>query len=334
MGDARAGIRLAIIGCGAITERFHLPAAKSAGFEVVALVDPDTERARRLAAAHEVAEALSDVAELRSAIDAAIVAAPSALHAPIARDLVRRGVHCLVEKPLATTTADATVLIAAAHEAGVQLHAGLMHRYFEQNRLVHDLVATGALGEIRRFSVELGMVEEWSPVSAYAVERSLSGGGVLIDLGSHLLDLLSWWLGPMRVVSCRDDQRGGVEAECLLHLEAGTVRAVPGTVAISRLRTLRNTARVEGEVLTLETDVGPGALRMEVAGRRYESVDTALPPQRYKDAFVLQLEAFAAALRGEAPAFVPAAVALPTIELIEACYAVRRPLHCTWEARL
>jgi len=97
-------VRVALIGCGAVAQQMHLPVfAGHEGIDVVALVDRDLDRAHKLAKGYGVSTVLSDVSELpTSDIDAAVVATPPFHHAPCAIELLRRGIHVLVEKPMAT----------------------------------------------------------------------------------------------------------------------------------------------------------------------------------------------------------------------------------------
>src|SRR3972149_2525838 len=116
-------IRVALIGCGAISEQMHLPVlAGHRVLKLAALVDRDRARAQRFAEGYGVEHVFEDAAELsRETIDAAIVASPPFHHAPCTIDLVRQGIHVLVEKPMATNVADAERMVAEAERAGVGL---------------------------------------------------------------------------------------------------------------------------------------------------------------------------------------------------------------------
>jgi predicted dehydrogenase len=330
-------VRLAIIGCGAVTRLFHVGAAVAAGLEVVALVDADRERAQSLAESHGVGEIATDVDGIGVDFDAAIVATPSHLHASIAMGLLERGIHVLVEKPMAIDRASAVALIETAERAGSQVHVGQMHRFFDHNRIVRDLLAAGVLGSITGFSMQLGMVAAWTTATSYATDRRQAGGGVLIDLGSHLLDLVRWWFGTTQLVSYRDDARGGVEAECEIDvLVGGDSGDVRGTLSISRLRSIGSRVCVWGTEQWLESDIGPGHVRLFPSGGSIP--DRAAAPRvlgsanpGYRDAFIRQLEAFAASVRGSAAPAVPARDVLPTLELILRCYQSRLPLVAPWE---
>ncbi len=335
--DSRRPVRLLIVGCGAVTQRFHIGAAAAAGLEVVALVDSDLERAQGLAASHGIGAVASRIDDINAAFDAAIVATPSFLHAPLSIALLERGVHVLVEKPLAIDRASALALVDAADRSSAQLHVGQMHRFFEQNQIVRDLLAGGALGSIRGFSVRLGMVEAWTTATSYATDRQQAGGGVLMDLGSHLLDLVHWWFGSTRLVSYRDDAHGGVEAECEVEVRVGgETSEVFGTLSISRLRSMRNVIRITGTEQWLESDIGPGQVRL-YAGISSTHEGAADPlvlgasNPAYRDAFVRQLQAFADAVQGSTDPSVPGRDVLPTLELILQCYQSRGALIAPWD---
>src|SRR6266536_3703994 len=102
----------------------------------------------------------------------------------------------------------------------------------------------------------MGFVYNWPVASGFFFSKEQAGGGVLVDTGSHMLDLLLWWLGDViDVVEYRDDSLGGVEAECWLSLVLQTPTGpVQGNIILSRLRKLRNTARIVGERFTIECD--------------------------------------------------------------------------------
>lgn len=307
---------------------------------VVALVDADIARAQRLAETHGVGTIATDVAHVSVGFDAAIVATPSFLHAPMAMALVERGIHVLVEKPIATDLRSAVELVEAAERVGTHLHVGQMHRFFDNSRIVRELVHGHALGAITEFSLQLGMVAAWTTVTSYATERQQAGGGVLIDLGSHALDLVHWWFGTTLLRAYRDDARGGVEAECQIEVLVNTAWGlVPGIVVISRLRSLRNSVRITGADQILDGDIGPGHVRL-FPSAALQGAQTAEPQvlgspnPRYMDAFVRQLEAFVAALNGREVSAVGGRTVLPTLELILQCYSRRQALIAPWEGEM
>lgn len=332
-------VGVGVIGCGAVAEFHHLPAiALSEGAHAAALVDLDPERAARLARRFGAATTATDYRQVLDQIEAAVVALPNHLHAPVTIDLLRRGIHVLVEKPMAMNGAEADDMIAAADSSGAMLAVGLEFRFFEACRWVRRLLRTGFIGPLRSFDVRVGVVPQGPWASEFLVRPETAGGGVLMDFGPHLLDLLLWWLGDWSEVDYRDDALGGLEADCLLHL---TLRSgVTGTVEISRTRTLRNVCVLEGERAVLE--VGMWDPDPEIRLRPHEE---ALPlaghvrPAEavgltFTDVFVRQVDDFTGAIREGRPPFVDGREGRRSLALIDACYACRRPLDLPWSLPL
>src|SRR5262249_3241078 len=151
-----------------------------------ALVDRDLARAKSLAAAYPVGAVLSDAAHLsRELADAAILCTPPFHHAPGSIDLLRKGLHVMVEKPMATSAADAEAMVRAAEEAGASLVVTVFRRLLPSTRLLRGLLDAELLGRPLAFDVEEGEVYNWPTATLGNMRRDLAGGGVLIDFGSH-----------------------------------------------------------------------------------------------------------------------------------------------------
>lgn len=240
--------RIAIVGCGAVTRNSLLPVL--AGHErvnVVALVDRDVERARELADAYKISRVHDDAAAIgRDEADGVVLATPPAHHAPATLDLVSRGFHVFVEKPMAISTADAEAMVRAADQAGVVLAVGLYRRLLPVSRLLRGMLDSEMLGRPLWVDIEEGGEYSWELATLSVLTRGGGGGGVLIDLGTHLLDQLFFLLpGEVSVTRFADNARGGIETDCELELELQTRwGAVPARVELSRTRQLRGTIQV------------------------------------------------------------------------------------------
>jgi predicted dehydrogenase len=327
-------IQLAMIGCGAITEHIHLPAAAGIeGLRVSLLVDQNRRRAEWLAEEHAIPHVADDYRRLPLMPDAVLIALPHALHGPVSLMFLQQGVHVLVEKPMALSSADCHAMLRAATAAGVQLAVGLVRRFLTSTVLAKIVLESQILGPIQRFDVREGQVYAWPTTSDAMFRRQNAGGGVLMDTGAHVLDTLLFWLGEAATVEYRDDQYGGVEAEAELHLtmHSGAV----GTVELSRTRQLRNTALLYGTEATLAVDLIAGGVQLHRDGTSVtlQGKPNALgwpTTEGGLDLFRVQLVDWVAAIRRGRPPAVPGAEGCRSVALIERCYAQRKPLLLPW----
>ena len=327
-------LRVAVVGCGAVAQA-HLPVLEShPGCELAAVVDRDLARARDVARAHGVATAAGDFAEVVGDVDAAVLCLPHHLHAPVAVACLERGLHVLVEKPMAMTAAECDAMIAAARKASRVLAVGMLRRFYAGSQVVKNVLERGLLGRIESFEVREGFVYDW-PVASDFMFRRETGGGVLADTGAHVLDMLLWWLGEVESFEYRDDALGGVEADCELRLVLrGGAR---GLVELSRTRALPNRwiLRGSGGELELQTKFDP-ELRLRLEGSPHALLGHALRDGLEREdplgVFRRQLDDFVEAARTGREPFVGGAEARRAVALIEACHAQRRPLERAWES--
>ncbi len=198
-------LRIGIIGVGWPGQRHIEAYEKHPNAQVVALSDVDTEAAERVKAEYNVdgARIYHDYRELLSAedIDAVSICTPNFLHAPMAIDALDAGKHVLLEKPLAHTLADGERLAAkvAAH-ADQAFMIAFNNRYRPDSIVLKQLIEMGELGHIYyaktgwlRGAAEFGL-------RGWFTRKEQSGGGPLIDLGVHMLDLTLWFMGNPRPV--------------------------------------------------------------------------------------------------------------------------------------
>lgn len=245
-----------MIGCGAVTRSSLLPVlAGHDRIDVVCLIDRDLHRARELADLYGLTTVHDDMGAVSPAeVDGVVLATPPTHHAPATLELVRRGVHVFVEKPMAVSTAEAEAMVLASDQAGVVLAVGLYRRLLPVTRLLRGMLESEMLGRPRSVDIEEGGEYSWELATLSVLTREGGGGGVLIDLGTHLLDQLSFLLpGDVSVTRYADNARGGVETDCELDLALHTRwGAVPARVELSRTRQLRGTIRVTCEHGVLE----------------------------------------------------------------------------------
>lgn len=330
---AEPPIRVGIVGCGAVAELYHLPAlSASPDVSVEACVDPAAQRARRLA---DLAggQVFTSHREIIGLVDLALVTVPNSLHETVAVDLLDAGVHVLVEKPMARTTAECDRMIAAAQRSGKVLAVGHDFRYFPVAQFARALFESQMLGTIRSVGVKQSAGTRW-PAASPELLSPAAGGGVLINFGVHILDLLGWWFGELRVVSYRDDAVGGVEAECDADLELRT--GAPLKFELSFLRTMRDTCVVHAERGSVEIGIHDPAVIRLTTGTDLPLLTGGVSDAEFERApmrivFARQLADVVRAIRGTGELTVSAAEARQAVALVEACYAAREPLRRPWD---
>lgn len=148
--------RLAIIGCGAVAEQAYVPTLRKIGWIPSLLIDPSRERRELLSRLFKGIPTPINFKESVDDIDVAIVSVPHNLHAPISIPLLQRGISLLVEKPMATTEAEAVSMIDAAKKGNAFLSVGLFRRFMHSARWTKSALKEGLIGDIRSFDVREG----------------------------------------------------------------------------------------------------------------------------------------------------------------------------------
>jgi predicted dehydrogenase len=321
---------IALIGCGAITEALHLPAL-SRHPEVMAkvvCVDPNLERAKAMATRFGAAAAVDRYQDVIADVDGAIVAVPPKLHYPIAMDLLAARVNVLCEKPLTESGEHARRLVAKAEQMGVALCVNNYRRLYPSSIKVRDLIAAGDLGAVRRIEFSWGEEFDW-PAASGAYFGVAAGRGVLADKGAHLLDLVCWWLGGKpEVVSYEDDSMGGTEAVAVLHFRR---KECQGVVRLSWLSRYANTFLVEGDRATAAGRLFDwNTVDLERPSGRREKLRLPSSAKVPQDLGKTLLDNFLDVVRGRAVPLVAGSDVLPSIELLDDCYASRKRMALPW----
>ena len=193
-----------MVGCGTVARALHLPGLRGAGADVVAFASrsrASAEAAARDWGGGEVLDRWEDAVR-RPDVDAVAVCSPNAFHPEQAIAAAEAGKHVLVEKPIATTLAEADAMIAAADRAGVVLMTAHNLRFAAPFVAASRVVASGGVGDVVGVRVAFGHAgpQLWAPRADWFFDPERSGGGALIDLGIHAADLLRAVLAPLEVV--------------------------------------------------------------------------------------------------------------------------------------
>jgi UDP-N-acetylglucosamine 3-dehydrogenase len=227
-------VRFAVVGCGNAAREIHLPALRAEGVAVTAFAS----RSRSSAQARRdewgdgaVVDRWEDAIE-RDDVDAVVIAAPNSSHREIAVAAATASKHVLVDKPMACTTEDADTMIAAAGAHSVVLVPFQNTRFVPPFVAAQQFVASGRLGEITGFRAAFGHggPQTWAPDATWFFDARQSGGGCLMDLGVHVIDLVRSVTGDdITAVSAMVNGRdGGVEADAqlLAHLRGGAIGTI------------------------------------------------------------------------------------------------------------
>jgi predicted dehydrogenase len=226
-------VRWGIIGCGDVTEVKSGPALqKAAGSELLVVMRRDASKAEDYARRHDVGRFTTDAMEVIEAdyVDAVYIATPPGKHQEYAYLVAAAGKPCYVEKPMARTAGEGKRMVEAFAEAGVPLFVAYYRRALPRFLKVAELIED--LGALRRVSYRYadGQMREapangWVP---WRLEAEHAGGGLFLDLGSHALDLLDFWLGPLgEVRGFAKRVRGKYAVEDFVEMDF-VVAGVPG----------------------------------------------------------------------------------------------------------
>jgi predicted dehydrogenase len=261
-----------MVGCGTVARVNHLPGLRAGGdADIVVFAGRSLESARQARDEWGSGDITTEwaAAVARDDVDAVHVCVPNALHAEVAAAALSAGKHVLVEKPMTTSLSDADALLAIPTDRLLAVAFDARH-----NPLLSELRRQlPSLGVLREIDVVLGHAgpEKWSPRATWFRDAAESGGGCLIDLGSHVLDALAWCAGPLgEVVGCRLE--GPVEDHAEMDLLYGA--GVPAHAVVSwRLPQPEFSFRVTGAAGTLQ--IADGRLLRDA--RPVEVPPVALP---------------------------------------------------------
>jgi predicted dehydrogenase len=250
----------------------------------------------------------------RDDVDAVLIAAPNAFHSAIAVAAANAGKHVLVDKPLACTVAEADAMIAASRDNGTVLVPFQNTRFAAPFVAAQSVVAGGRIGELTGVRAAFGHAgpQEWAPRATWFFDKELSGGGCLIDLGVHIVDVVRFVTSD-DVVSVAAFLDASVErdAQLLVRLSRGAIGTVHASWSSRPAPDHQLT--IVGTTGTLHLDTRTPLTFFPVDGER-ERIE--LPT-----ATGSPLDEFLAAVRGEREPTVTALDGRAAVAVVEAAYA-------------
>lgn len=335
-----SAISIILVGCGAVSRQFYLPSLNvlqaRGELRLVAAVDRSKAAADTILGTFpgaSFAETIEEVPVVKGPC-LAIIASPPGLHRAHTLAAAQRGWHVLCEKPMAARSGECTDMIEACRAAGVTLSVGHYKRFFPSSLQLRELCkGKSPLGRLRSYEIMEGGPFQWPATSPSFFQKQATPGGVLLDIGIHVFDLLLWWLGEPEDVRHEDDAMGGLETNtrtCLKHGGVeGVVRLSRDWATPQRYRFIFEKGTAEWTVndangLTLSMEGLPHPLQARLLGTNGQVA--ASNPQ----SFILQLKDTLAVVRGEHPALVDGEQAMAALQLVERCYAAKTLMRMPW----
>lgn len=326
MNNWNKRLKFGIVGAGRIAQAYAEAFEGIEMAQVVGVADVNRDAATALAERLHCPAYASHTAMLSvQSLDAVVVCTPPVTHHEICHTLSERGLHVLCEKPLSLNSEHARAMIETAHKHGVMLMMASKFRYVEDIIRARSLVASGTIGEVvlidNAFTSRVEMRSRWNS------DPSISGGGVLIDNGTHSVDLMRYFMGLLTEVHVVEAKRSqGLMVEETVRLCVRNASGVLGNIDLSWSidKELTSFLNIYGTQGTISIGWKESKYRLAssrdwiVFGHGYDKVK----------AFRSQLNNFAQAIRGvEAPLTAPED-ALASVQVIEAAYAALN--NCRW----
>jgi predicted dehydrogenase len=315
-------IRFGLVGAGGIAQSYAQAFETCENGRLVAVADIRAEAARALGEMVSCESYASYQAMSRKAkLDAVIVSTPPVTHAEICLYFLDRKVHVLCEKPLSIDIKNARMIVEAARNANLKLTMASKYRYVEDVVRAKSIVTSGILGDIvlfeNIFASRVDMSSRWN------ANPKISGGGVLIDNGTHAVDIMRYFLGPLADVQVVEGKRvQGLTVEDTVRIFVRSTSGVIGSIDLSWSinKEADSYINIYGSNGTVFVGWKESKYRQSssrdwiIFGRGYDKIQ----------AFRNQINNFSKAIRGEEPLLIAAEDALASVEVIEAAYAALR----------
>ena len=327
-------MNLLIIGGGAVSEKFHIPAAISLlSVDNVYLAEPNGNQATKLSNMFNLQHVVTDYKSVLRNVDAVVIATPPHIHAEIMISCIEAGVPVLCEKPVTLTHEEALVVSKANSTKNVLIGMCHTYRLFPGRIYAKQRIEEGFFGENLNIDIQEGAPADWPTVSGYCYRKDLVPGGVLFDAGIHSLDFILWCLGTPSKVEYLDDSIGGLESNASMKLTFDANKTA--TFRISRTCELSNKITISGSENSIELDI----FEMD----KLKNLNTPTEIQNVKNdsgkAFdwttigQFQLQDFIDSVEGKKSLFCTFEDGVKAVELIENCYAQKKerpfPLKAT-----
>lgn len=318
--------KIGVIGLGGVAQLVHLPNfTKIPNADVTAVAETNKNRLRTIADKFGIKQIYNNHKDLldKADVDAVIIATPTSTHKEIAIDCLNAGKDVLVEKPMARSFQEAKQIVDAAKKNKKILMVGMNLRYRPDTMLLRSFINTNEIGE--PFYVKCGWIRKQSSGEKWFTKKEESGGGVIIDLGIHIMDLALWLLDfpeissvstqnfhhytknvedtSISCIKCTNSAVINIEVSWSLPVEKDhfflEVYGTKGSFSINPFRLYK---KVENDYINLTPTQADN------------------PAVLFKKSYLNELKSFIGAINGFNPVFSPGEEAMQRMKIIEAMY--------------
>jgi predicted dehydrogenase len=311
-------LRFGMVGAGGIAQAYVQVFRKAPEVELVAVADSRAQAARATAEAagarwFDSHDGMAEGCDL----DAVLVCTPPSTHRGICEWFLERGVPVICEKPVCPDSASARAVVALAEEKNVPFTMATKFRFADDVVRAKSLVASGVLGEVvlfeNAFTARVSMAGRWN------ADPHVSGGGVIIDNGTHSVDVMRYFLGPIEEVFAVEGRRiQGLPVEDTARIFTRTVNGVLGNIDLSWSiqKELSSYVDVYGTHGVIRIGWKESKFRQVTCsdwvtfGQGYDKIQSMSGPVRN----------FARSIRGEEKLVVDGEDAIASVDVIEAVY--------------
>jgi predicted dehydrogenase len=320
-------VKFGLVGAGGIAQAYAQAFEQTDLAELVAIADLRPEAAAAMAKAancpsFQTHQEMVNAVEL----DAVIICTPPVTHPNICIELIEQGKHILCEKPFSIEVKSAMAMKEAAMRAGVLITMASKFRYAEDVIRAKGIVESGILGEIvlfeNAFTARVDMSHRWN------ADPAISGGGVLIDNGTHSVDIMRYFLGPLAEIQVVEGKRvQSLAVEDTVRIFAKSETGVMGNIDLSWSinKELDYYLRIYGSNGTISVGWKESKYRQSssqdwvVFGRGYNKVQS----------FRSQIENFSKAIARQEPLRITIEDAIASVKVMEAAYQSLNQNHWT-----
>jgi len=324
-------LRFGLVGAGRIGHAYAQAFESAEAAKLIATADVRDEAAQALAhqagcAAFDTYQAMQRKAEL----DAVLICTPPVTHPELALYFMDHGVHVLCEKPFAIDVAHAKLMLAASKRNCVAVTMASKFRYVDDVIRAKSIVSSGILGELvlfeNAFTSRIDMTAQWNS------DPAISGGGVLIDNGTHSVDIMRYFLGSLADVSVVEGKRTqGLGVEDTVRIFVRSEAGVMGSIDLSW-----SINKEQGSYISIYGSHGTIQVGWkESKYRQSSSPDWVVFGKGYDKIQALrsQIDNFARGIVGEEKLIISAEDALASVEVVQAAYSSLRQNHWTAVSR-